>query len=132
MSPLLNAEPLPRILLIDDDTSFGRIMVKFSEKAALPLTYCSSVEELESIDISKFDVAILDYELQNITGVQLARLLSRLGLDIPVMVISSYQQISVQDLPPCVVSFVPKTGGPLEILSKALETFHRTSTKEDV
>jgi CheY-like chemotaxis protein len=69
----VNYQKVPRILLIDDDLIFGQIFTEFSrQKYSCPVTFVPSVNKIEQLVESEFDLAIVDFPApdgpQNTTG----------------------------------------------------------------
>ncbi len=63
---------LPRILVVDDEPVFGKIIAEAARRSGMEVTVCKSVEELAKCKDWRFDVAILDYDLGEdgaVTGV---------------------------------------------------------------
>lgn len=108
----------PSVLLVDDDVVFGRIMQKVAQNQHVRLKYVSSVKDLERMPYQKFDVALLDFDLGTITGIQLSRLLPQYFGSVPVVLISQYRDIPKHLWPTMVRGFVPKASGAFEILSE--------------
>jgi DNA-binding NtrC family response regulator len=78
-----------RVILIDDDRSFGLIMKQCAMQHGIELDYFESLEELGFVGlVSKYDVAILDYDLGNMTGVEIGEYLSALFDHMPMLLIS--------------------------------------------
>lgn len=113
----------PRILLVDDDPVFGRIMGKVAERERVPLTYIHAVEELDSMNSRDFDLGIFDYDLGPITGVQLSGLLDRYLGKIPVILISQYKHLERRSWPSNVKEFISKTEGAYGIIHRAKAIF---------
>ncbi len=122
---------LPRLLLVDDDPAFGRIMIKFSERADLQLTYCPAAQDLARIYFNNIDIAIVDYDLQNISGIQLTQSLLVHGKSLPVILISAYKQPVVPLWANNVIRFVHKSAGPIGILSGALDAYRQLTLMEE-
>lgn len=113
----------PRILLVDDDVTFGKIMKKMADRLDLPLLYCSSVNELTSLRKSNYDIGIFDYDLGTVTGLQLSDIVERYLGRIPVLLVSSYGRIEPKKWPESVRGFVPKSRGFYAILSEACRVY---------
>lgn len=113
----------PRILLVDDDVTFGKIMKKMASKLDLPLHYVSSANELLHLSRQEFDVGIFDYDLGTITGVQLSDIVEKYLGKIPVLLVSSYGRIENKKWPRVVQGFVPKSQGFHAILAEACKMF---------
>lgn len=109
----------PRILLVDDDVTFGKIMKKMASKLDLPLHYVSSANELIHLPKDNFDVGIFDYDLGTITGVQLSDIVEKYIGKIPVLLVSSYGRIENRKWPGLVQGFIPKSQGFHAILAEA-------------
>jgi CheY-like chemotaxis protein len=120
-----HSAPLPRILLIDDDLTFGRILAKAAQRSHLELIECNSVKQVNRIPKWNFDVALIDYDLGDITGVQLSDVIGRLR-DMPVLLLSQYKQITVRQWPSRIKGFLHKSAGPFVILQAAVD-LHQAS-----
>jgi DNA-binding NtrC family response regulator len=113
-----------RVILIDDDRSFGLIMKQCALQHGVELDYFESLEDLGFVGlVSKYDVAILDYDLGNMTGVEIGEYLLAMFDRMPMLLISgtmrtaSPEQIKSGLAHP----FMHKNEGYDLILSKALE-----------
>lgn len=120
--------PVPRVLLVDDDETFGKIMARIAQREGIPLTYFSSVKEFNRLSKLNFDVAIIDYDLGTITGLQLSEIIERYLQKIPVVLVSQYRHIDPKYWPRCVRNFVHKAVGPYQIFA-ALFDVHEQSIK---
>ncbi len=115
--------PVPRILLVDDDVVFGKIMMKIAHREQIPLVYYSSVKEISKLSHFDFDLGIFDYDLGAITGVQLTDFLERYLRKLPIILISQYRHIDPKYWPASVKNFVPKSVGAYGILNFAFQMF---------
>ena len=122
-APIAFTAGRPRILLVDDDVTFGKIMKKMAERLELPLQYCSSVNELAALSKPNYDIGIFDYDLGTVTGLQLSDIVERYLGKIPVLLVSSYARIEPKKWPDSVKGFVPKSKGFYAILSEACRVF---------
>ena len=83
-------EPLMRILLVDDDPIFRRIMGHHAEREGVLLTCArSSLDFINDSQKGNFDVAILDYNLGLVNGLELAAHFRKLGNESPIILISA-------------------------------------------
>ena len=115
----------PRILLIDDDVVFGKIMGEVAQTQGISLEYHPTVRKLtELLSKSRFDVILIDYELRGVTGLQLVRLISKHHPSAKVVLISSYLGIDGREWPQTVRDFVCKRSGPDTVLSRAREALN--------
>ena len=120
----LNLSHLPRILFVDDDALFGALMSRLAEKGKIPLCHVTSPREINLVRLKEtYDIMILDYELQNVSGIQLVRSFEVLSLNIPTLLISSYSKLPNHQLPSSVISFMHKSNGPQAILWSAIKNF---------
>jgi two-component SAPR family response regulator len=117
------ALPVPRILLVDDDVIFGKIMQKIAQREHIPLTYYSSVRSLSQLTQFNYDIGLFDYDLGPITGLQLTDFLERYLQEMPIVLISQYKQIGGRSWPNSVVNFVPKSVGSYGILNAAFKAY---------
>jgi DNA-binding response OmpR family regulator len=96
-SPLLVFGGNPRILVVDDDPSFGRILARQARIGGVALAFFQSLDELRGkLSRWRFDAAVLDSDLGDESGVEAARYLERYLLNLPVLLVSQ----SDLDVPP--------------------------------
>jgi DNA-binding NarL/FixJ family response regulator len=120
----LDDEPLPKILVIDDDPLFNAKVRKISRQKKLPVTTCASLHELGSLlDLRRFDVVIVDYFLDNLkeflTGTDLARVFEA----IPMVLVSNndHPLMNHDPWPSSIRKFVNKKAGVEAILTAAIQ-----------
>ena len=77
------------------------------------------VEALSRIRTTSFDLALLDYQMPNLTGAQLAQKIKRAKPEVPVVLISG-----ISALPPAELIFVDAHVGRGATLDELLETMH--------
>jgi len=79
-----------RIILIDDDPFFGSIMKQVAAQRGVELSHFLSLADLGFVSLlGQYDVAILDYDLGNMTGVEIGEYLTAFFGDLPMLLISS-------------------------------------------
>ena len=79
-----------KILMIDDDEFLGRIMQKKAAADGVDLEYFSSLEKLGRVAFfSNYDLILLDYWMDDLTGRELAEYVTAFCPDTPVILISS-------------------------------------------
>jgi CheY-like chemotaxis protein len=114
----------PRICLLDDDPTYGRVMAKIAQRMELDLIVCESVDDLPALSDNSFDVAIVDYDLGSVTGVEVTEYLEHFLNGIPILMISG----TIRNLgnesywPKSVRKFLSKELGPDKIISEALKS----------
>lgn len=116
-----DAATIPRILIVDDDPIFCRLMAAIGERMGVLIEYRSSLKELYKVlPKLKFDAAIVDYDLGCVTGVQLSRYLERVSHGKPLILVSNYRNIPRGGWSHSVRAFVGKGAGEADILRQAL------------
>lgn len=124
LSPEEVMEPrnFPRILVIDDDPTFGRIMQHAAALKHVNLTFCTSPEEMAALQNWQFDVVVMDMDLGAVTGYELTRYLEEFTIEpIPVVLVSQSQNINTKHWPSTIREFVHKGAGPFAILDASFE-----------
>ena len=113
-----------RLILIDDDQTFGHIMLRCAEEMGLELDYFESLEDLGFVGLmADYDVAILDYDLGKMTGLEIGEYLTAFFGKMPMLLISG----TMRDLGPAEGNrgipgpFLHKASGPAQILSAAMQ-----------
>lgn len=113
-----------RVILIDDDRSFGLVMKHCAKQRAVELDYFESLADLGFVALaSRYDVAILDYDLGNMTGVEIGDYFLALFDRMPMLLISGTLRTpdTVAIKTGRVRPFMHKNSGYDCILSTALE-----------
>lgn len=88
------------ILIVDDEEGIRLTLRKVLEKEGYEVVEASSgVEVLERVDPSEIDLAIIDYKMPGMNGVELIKKIRSLQ-DIPVILITAYgfERLQMQDL----------------------------------
>lgn len=110
----------PHVVLVDDDPIFAALLKKVAIKERLNLTVILSAKEayrtLPSLD---YDVALLDFDLGRVTGVQLSTYLQNDGQTSPVILVSNIRDFQESEWPATVKKAVSKKAGPYSILGLA-------------
>jgi len=108
-----------RLLLVDDDPLFGKILKQEAKKNNISVVVCISLDNPELLAGQKFDAAVVDYDLGNMTGPELGNyLVATLG-EIPILLISGKQREMAADGAK-IKGFVLKEAGYQAILEAAL------------
>lgn len=117
----------PKILLIDDDVEYGKIMERIAKKNNTQLYYYPSLENVPTNGEVKFDAAIVDFDLGNITGLELTSYLeTNCAQMIPVVLIShSGRWNSKRFWPDTIKDFVHKKLGPSVVLNTVHEVIKK-------
>src|SRR5687768_5082220 len=75
----------PRVLLVDDDPSFGKILAKIAQQSHVTVTVCHGLQEVGETTWWDYDAAIVDYDLGTSTGLEIIRQLERVRPEMPVI-----------------------------------------------
>ena len=115
----------PRVLLIDDDPLFGVILFRVALAGKIALNHVVSPGAVEADKIREtYDFIITDYDLGNITGVQLIHSLEACNQALPTILVSSYRGIPSPNLPQSILYSIHKCEGPQRILYAAVHAFN--------
>lgn len=83
-----------KVLLVEDDESFGNAIIPRLEKRGLVVVRTASGEKaLEEISNSKFDVIVSDIKLPGIDGVEFLTKVRRIDKEIPVILLTGYASL---------------------------------------
>ena len=109
------------ILLVDDDRSFGSILKRSGAKSGLNITVCHDIDSLGSQMHNLFDVAIVDYDLGAVTGVEIVAYLEERTRNTSFVLISQSALPRNEEQTPTGWSFIHKARGNDAILSAVYE-----------
>jgi DNA-binding response OmpR family regulator len=110
---------LPKVLLVDDDPVFCKIMSTAGKAMGYDIEPCVSVRQVyRKLPDITFRVAVLDYDLGLVTGVQLARFTQRFHSEVPIILVSEYDLQPKADWPDSIRAYVKKSDGPRAIMEK--------------
>lgn len=116
----------PRMLLIDDDPVFGRLLERTADDMNLDLDFVESVDSMGFINqMSAYDIIIVDNQMDHISGMEVAAYVPAFFAEKLVVLISSTDvtQHGKLPLPPFISAFVHKEEGCYQVLKQALATF---------
>jgi len=111
-----------RIFLIDDDAGFCKIMASFAKSRGIQLDCFSSLQDVgASGGLSGYMAAIVDFDLGQMNGVDIAEYLSAFMGGLPTVLISGRdrKRDTGRTWPICIESFIHKDQGPDAILDAA-------------
>jgi len=114
----------PRVLVVDDDPIFGKIIHRSASQLGVNLTYCETVTDFGVLGDTwdDYDVAIIDCDLGSLNGYQLVDFMElHTKKEIPVVLVSQTKPNKNQKWPVSVREFIHKKLGPFAILDAAFE-----------
>jgi two-component system response regulator HydG len=110
---------MAKILLIEDDVAFCKLLEKFLMKNGYEVTASFSAEEAKSkIQNNKFDLIITDLRLPNYDGILLMSEIKIAHPDIPVILMTGYSDVStaVKAIKNGAADYISKPFNPSEVL----------------
>jgi CheY-like chemotaxis protein len=80
-----------KILLIEDDALFRRSMTMYIASMGYEVVAARSGEEgLRFLEQEVIDLMVADYQLPGISGIDVVRAMRKLGIEIPVVLVSAF------------------------------------------
>ena len=117
----------PKMLLVDDDPVFCRIMKEAAASEGYELDAFDSLLSLGYLGhLRNYDAIILDYYLEHLSGIEIAEYLDQFVVDIPAIMIScrTIGEEEIAKVPSCIRSFVSKNKGYSAILHAAINAYY--------
>ena len=111
------------VVLIDDDLTFCKLIEAFANSRGISIDCYESLQAMGSVGkLSNYAVAIVDYDLGSMNGIEIAEYLPVFFDDMPMVLISSQKRQSDVHTPwpSSVKRFVHKDRGADAILDAAL------------
>lgn len=124
-------ENQPRIVLIDDDPVYGAVIGRWAQIEGVELDVFHSLDDLGFVGLlSQYDVAIVDYDLGDINGKDVADYMTTLFGNKPMIMISGVDRSQeMMSCPSCVKAFMRKSAGYEKILNTALSIRRKGRTE---
>ena len=119
-----------RVLLIDDDPLFGRIMQKHAARNGIDLTWMQEAGQLPADGPWHWDLCIMDYDLGAVTGPELVSWLGTRPGRCPFLLISHTERTDHRFWPRSIGGFEGKAVGPAGIYSRAFALVSNVSSPE--
>lgn len=116
----------PKILLLDDDPDFGRLLEAVAQHSGLDLRFYDSLISLGGIArLGEFELILCDYFLTYIKGSDVAHYVNTFFSDIPIIFVSAnLEAVSLlEEWPDCVIGLLPKSFHARELIQSALEIY---------
>lgn len=112
-----------RVLVLDDDKLFCKAIAAVGRKLGVAVIYATSAKQIEILRHLNFDAIILDCDLEEVSGIELAKVVRSIAdRDIPVVLTSFVErgETMAEPWPHVVRGFVPKSEGYQAILDAAV------------
>jgi CheY-like chemotaxis protein len=119
----------PRLVLIDDDPVYGAVIERWARLEGVDLDVFHSLDDLGFVGLlAQYDVAIVDYDLGEMNGKDVADYMTTLFGNKPMIMISGVDRSQeLMDCPSCVKAFMKKSAGYEKILNMALNIRRKAS-----
>lgn len=132
-----DGEPLSdrtRILVVDDDPTFGKILHQIGLQSGVDVVVLNKIESLGALPKEHFDVAILDFDLGPVNGVEVAASLEKTGTARYSILVSQSQEVGVPigSWPSGIKGFVQKSLGHFAIFEIALAAVEASAIEKSV
>jgi len=113
---------LPRMLILDDDEVFARVLKQCALKKGASSSICLSIDEISNLQDWNYDVVVMDFDLGAVNGFELAQYLELTSnAEVPVILVSQSQVFTDCEWPKNIREFVHKDLGSYAILDAAFE-----------
>ncbi len=122
----MNSYLCPKILLIDDDPTFRNVMVSVAKSSRSEMAAYESLLDLGALDlIMLYDVAIIDYKLEGMTGLEISEHLNAFFEDIPMLLVSSLGRSDIPQFEKTTgdISYICKSAGSRKIFNTAIQLY---------
>lgn len=87
---------MPRILVVDDDTTFLLMLKSFLEKKGYEAVTESNAERgLQALSQSSFDLILSDYRMPGMDGIEMLDAINQKNISTPLILITSYGDIKL-------------------------------------
>ena len=110
---------MARILVIEDDLTFSRILDGFLSKNGFSVSVAHKGQDgLKTFSSEKIDLVLLDYRLPDMTGMDILAELKKASLPLPVIIMTSFSDIrtAVKAMKMGAFEYITKPVNPDELL----------------
>ncbi|WP_316802106.1 sigma-54 dependent transcriptional regulator [Pedobacter nototheniae] len=110
---------MARILILEDDTTFAQLLEGFLIKNKHEVTLVTHIRQsFKLIEAQKFDLLLIDYRLPDGTGFEVLTHSRDLGLSIPVIIMTSFNDVrtAVKSIQLGAFDYITKPVNPDELL----------------
>ena len=112
-----------RLLVIDDDPVFGKLICKHGEQRGLNIDHFESLDQMGFfVKMKDYDIILIDFKLERLNGMEVAAYIPSFFSNKKVYLISSssLEDTLQKPLPSHISAFIHKDKGVDEILNRAV------------
>lgn len=123
---------MAKILIIDDDITFGLMLKKLLEKHEYTVTnVISPVEAKKIIEKYQFDVVFTDLRMPDVSGMELIRQIKSKTPETQIIMMTGYADIStaIESIKKGAFNYLPKPVNPEEVLNIVKEALNQKNEK---
>ena len=123
---------MAKILIIDDDITFGLMLKKLLEKHDYTVTnVISPVEAKKIIDKNHYDVIFTDLRMPDVSGMELIRQIKNKAPETQIIMMTGYADIStaIESIKKGAFNYLPKPVNPEEVLNIVKEALSQKNEK---
>lgn len=124
---------MTRILIVEDDLSFARILEVFLKKKGFLVDCAANKNEGEKLTkTNKYQLLLLDYKLPDGTGLELLSTARKTGMKVPAVVMTSFNEVrlAVKAMQTGAFDYITKPINPDELLMLIDQALHSKTEKE--
>jgi len=123
---------MAKILIIDDDITFGLMLKKLLEKHGYTVTnVISPVEAKRIIEKNQYDVVFTDLRMPDVSGMELIRQIKSKTPETQIIMMTGYADIStaIESIKKGAFNYLPKPVNPAEVLNIVKEALNQKNEK---
>lgn len=123
---------MAKILIIDDDITFGLMLKKLLEKHQYTVTnVISPVEAKRIIEKNQYDVVFTDLRMPDVSGMELIRQIKSKTPETQIIMMTGYADIStaIESIKKGAFNYLPKPVNPEEVLNIVKEALNQKNEK---
>ncbi len=106
-----------KVLIVDDDAAYAQLLARAAKRVGLETRTVTSLGALGSPDSWDFSVAVVDYDLKSVNGIEFTSYLNHFSQPVPVVLVSAITREAEPDWPHNVRTFVCKEKGSDTIMA---------------